>query len=146
MKLFTVGHTRKPLRRFVALLREAGVDCVVDVRLHNTSQLAGFAKRDDLEFLLREGFGVGYAHHPELAPTEEILGRYKRDRNWEAYVSAFTALMEERGMAAHAAEVLGAYSCPCLLCSEDDPRRCHRRLLAEAVAASRGDTEVIHLR
>lgn len=144
--LFTIGSTRKPLRRFIALLQEAGVDAVVDVRLNNTSQLAGFSKRDDLEFLLEEGFGIRYAHHPELAPTPEILDAYHRDRDWDAYRAAFTALMAERGMAQHASEVLAEFERPCLLCAEDEPDHCHRRLVAEGVAAIRPEMEVTHLR
>ncbi len=144
--LFTIGYTAKPLRRFIALLREAGVDGVIDIRRHNTSQLAGFAKRDDLEFLLGEGFGIGYVHCPELAPTEEILKRYHQDKDWEAYAPAYQALIEEREMVARAREALCRYARPCLLCAEPGAERCHRRLLAEALAASDPDLEVIHLR
>ncbi|MBI3948214.1 MAG: DUF488 domain-containing protein, partial [Armatimonadetes bacterium] len=100
--LLTIGHTRKPLRRFISLLRDAGVDAVIDIRRHNTSQLAGFAKRDDLEFLLREGFGIAYEHHPELAPTEEILRRYQKDHDWRSFEADYTALMEEQDLAAQA--------------------------------------------
>jgi len=143
-RLYTIGHTRKSLREFVGLLREAGVDTVVDIRLRNTSHLAGFAKRDDLEFLLREGFGIGYAHHPELAPTEEMLSRYRADRDWHAYAEGFARLMEERGTPEAAAAILVPLDAPCLLCAEDSPEHCHRRLVAEAVAAHTG-WEVIHL-
>ena len=73
----TIGYTKKSLEHFVRLLQEAGVDAVIDIRLRNTSQLAGFAKRDDLAFLLCKGFGIKYEHHPELAPTPEILDAYK---------------------------------------------------------------------
>src|SRR5436309_1092613 len=95
-KLFTIGYTRKSLRAFIELLQGAGVDAVVDIRRNNTSQLAGFAKREDLAYLLRAGFGIAYEHRLELAPTEEILGRYRRDRDWAAYREAFERLMEEQ--------------------------------------------------
>ena len=76
--LYTIGYQRKPLATFIGQLREAGVDAVIDIRLRNTSQLAGFSKRDDLAFLLRKGFGIDYEHHLDLAPTPEILDAYKK--------------------------------------------------------------------
>lgn len=145
-RLLTIGYTRKSLQRFVELLREAGADAVIDTRRHNTSQLAGFAKREDLSFLLREGFGIGYEHRLELAPAAEILARYRQDRDWPSYVTAFEQLMEETGMAAVAREVLAPYRRPCLLCAEESPERCHRRLLAERVQRLIPGLEVVHLR
>jgi uncharacterized protein (DUF488 family) len=144
--LFTIGYTRKSLKAFVELLRTSGVDAVVDIRLHNTSQLAGFAKRDDLAFLLREGFGIAYEHRPELAPTEELLARYRRDRDWTEYVVTFERLIEEREMETVARAALAPYRRPCLLCAEDRPEQCHRRLLAERLQAAIPGLEVIHLR
>lgn len=144
--LYTIGHTRKPLRRFISLLREARVDAVIDIRRCNTSQLAGFAKRDDLAFLLHEGFAIAYAHCPELAPSDDILRRYRQDRDWESYQRAFSLLMEQQEMLDRAGEILAAYARACLLCAEEDPLHCHRRLLADALAAVQPGTEVIHLR
>lgn len=141
----TIGHTKKTLERFIRLLREADVDAVVDIRLRNTSQLAGFAKRDDLAFLLREGFGIEYEHRPDLAPSAEILDAYKLDKDWLAYESAFRPLLEERGAEAIGWEVLSRYGRPCLLCAEPMPEHCHRRLVAEWWAEQLSDLEVIHL-
>ena len=76
-RLYTIGYQRKPLARFIGDLQAAGVDGVIDVRLRNTSHLAGYTKRDDLAFLLREGFGIEYEHRPELAPTPEIFDAYR---------------------------------------------------------------------
>ncbi len=98
--LYTIGYTKKSLKDFVGRLRGAEVDCVVDIRLNNTSQLAGFAKRDDLEFLLEEGFGIRYAHMLEFAPTQELLESFKRDKDWDVYVKAYRALVGERSMVA----------------------------------------------
>ena len=144
MKLFTVGHTKKSLRRFVELLRNAEVDAVIDIRLNTSSQLMGYAKAEDLSFVL-ETLGISYLHLPELAPTKELLQRYRGDKDWEAYESEFTELMKERGAASVAREALSRFSQPCLLCSEDKPDKCHRRLVAEIVAAEYPDTEVGHL-
>jgi uncharacterized protein (DUF488 family) len=143
--VYTIGYTQKNLERFIQLLQEAGVDAVIDVRLRNTSQLAGFAKRDDLAFLLREGFGIDYEHRPELAPAPEILDAYKADGEWSAYEAAFEKLLVERDAAAAGRDVLARYGRPCLLCAEPTPAQCHRRLVAEWWAAYLPDVEVEHL-
>src|SRR5690349_15480295 len=90
MQLYTIGFTQKSLRQFADLLRGAGVDGVVDIRLNNTSQLAGYAKRDDLAYIL-ELIGIGYVEEKRLAPTADILDRYHRDHDWPAYERAFRA-------------------------------------------------------
>ena len=145
-KLCTIGYTKKPLEHFIVLLRNAGVDLVIDVRLNNTSQLAGFAKRDDLAFLLKEGFGIEYAHVPDLAPTQEMLDAFTATKDWEAYEADFAILVSERDMVRLIFEHADGYDAPCLLCSEDDPAKCHRRLLAEAVTESQPGLEIAHLK
>jgi len=141
----TIGTTQKSLESFIRLLQGAGVDAVIDVRLRNTSQLAGFAKRDDLAFLLREGFGIQYEHRPELAPSPEILDAYKAGRDWPAYEREFLALLARRGAGEIGRELLAQYRCPCLLCAEPQPHRCHRRLIAEWWARQIPGLEVVHL-
>jgi uncharacterized protein (DUF488 family) len=144
--LFTIGHTRKSLQAFIELLQAAGVDAVIDIRRNNTSQLAGFAKRDDLAYLLRAAFGIAYEHRPELAPTEELLARYRLDRDWAAYVVTFEQLIQEHEMVRVAQAALAPYHRPCLLCAEHSPEQCHRRLLAERLRAAIPSLEVTHLR
>ena len=141
----TIGANSKNLRRFAEIVTGAGVDCVVDVRLNNTSQLAGYSKRDDLAFVL-ELLGIGYEHRTELAPSKDLLTAYREDPDWDAYVERFSRLIEERDMLSSGRDILSRWKRPCLLCSEDDPERCHRRLLAEYWAAHLPDVEVIHLR
>lgn len=141
----TIGHTKKSLERFVRLLQEAGVDAVIDIRLHNTSQLAGFAKRDDLAFLLRTGFRIEYEHHPELAPTPELLDAYKADGDWSAYERDFLPLLTERSAGMIGNELLSRYQRPCLLCAEPTADHCHRRLVAEWWAQHLPGVEVVHL-
>lgn len=143
--LYTIGFRRKSLEEFITLLQEAGVEAVIDVRLRNTSQLAGYTKRDDLDFLLREGFGIAYEHHPELAPTPEILDRYRDDGDWPAYVHQFEPLMAEREMERVAGEIFTRYERPCLLCSEIKPDKCHRRLVAEYWQEHMPALRVVHL-
>ena len=143
--LYTTGYQRKPLATFIGQLREAGVDAVIDVRLRNTSHLAGYTKRDDLAFLLREGFGIAYEHRIELAPTDEILDAYREDEDWAAYEAHFLPLLVERGAEAVGREVLARYRAPCLLCAEPTANRCHRRLVAEYWARHNPDLVIVHL-
>jgi uncharacterized protein (DUF488 family) len=147
MILYTIGYTKKTLKEFITCLQDAGIDAVIDVRLRNTSQLAGFSKRDDLAFLLETGFGISYEHRPEMAPTAEILDAYKRDEDWSAYEHAFLRLLEERVTEHLGQQLLTTYGRPCLLCAEPRPDHCHRRLVAEYLAERLVDCEIeiIHL-
>lgn len=144
MRVFTIGFTKKSALRFFELLRKSGARRVVDVRLNNVSQLAGFAKKDDLAFFLKEICGMEYVHMPELAPTQEMLDAYKKERgDWATYERRFLALMEQRHVEATVPREVVADGC--LLCSEDKPHHCHRRLVAEYLAERWGDLEIAHL-
>ena len=130
MKIFTIGFTNKKAERFFEGLRQAGVKRVVDVRLNNMSQLAGFSKKDDLKYFLRTIAGIDYMHSCELAPNRELLEAYRsHGRDWNIYEKEFVELMERRHVEDSAAEYVADQTC--LLCSEDKPHRCHRRLVAE---------------
>ena len=144
MALHTIGFTQKSLRQFIQLLQSAGVDAIIDSRLRNTGQLAGYAKKDDLAFVL-ELVGIAYEHHPELAPTPEILDTYRQDKDWARYVLHFRPLIADRAIETVGAGVLTRYRNPCLLCSEATPERCHRRLVAEYWQTHTPGLEVIHL-
>lgn len=144
MVLYTIGFTHKSLRQFISLLREARVDGVVDIRLNNTSQLAGYAKREDLAFIL-ETFGIGYLEEPRLAPTKALLDTYHRDHDWSAYEPIFQSLLAQRPLAEILATIAARFERPCLLCAEPEPSQCHRRLVAEAFVALRPGLEVRHL-
>lgn len=144
MKLSTIGFTKKPARRFFDLLRQSGAKRVVDVRLNNRSQLAGFAKQDDLAYFLSELCGMEYIHLPALAPTQEILDDYKKRRgDWTTYEDRFIALMRERRIEETIPQEIVADSC--LLCSEDKSHYCHRRLVAEYLKQHWGNVEIAHL-
>ena len=144
MKLSTIGFTKKSARRFFDLLRASGARRVVDVRLGNASQLAGFAKKDDLAWFLGEICGIGYVHLPDLAPTKELLGDYRKGRiDWNTYEARFLDLMRRRRIEETLSrEVLDE---GCLLCSEDQPHHCHRRLVAEYLNEHWGGVEIEHL-
>lgn len=144
MILFTIGFTKKTAEAFFTKLKRSGAKRVVDVRLNNVSQLAGFAKRNDLQFFLREICHMDYVHVPELAPTQDILDEYKKNKgDWAVYERKFLDLMELRQVEKSVPrEVIQD---GCLLCSEDKPHHCHRRLVAEYLKQHWGDVDVSHL-
>lgn len=140
----TIGFTKKTAEEFFGLIRESGAKRVVDVRLNNVSQLAGFAKKKDLQFFLKEILGVDYVHLPELAPTQDILDAYKKHKgDWGVYEPAFLELMRKREIEKRIDPEMMADGC--LLCSEDKPHHCHRRLVAEYLQEKWGDVEIDHL-
>jgi len=144
MKVFTIGFTKKNARQFFDALRKSGAKRVVDVRLNNVSQLAGFAKRDDLAFFLKEVCGMDYTHVTDLAPTQEMLDEYKKLKgDWDIYEKRFLDLMAKRKIEERIPKEVVAEGC--LLCSEDKPHHCHRRLVAEYLKQHWGDLEIRHL-
>jgi uncharacterized protein (DUF488 family) len=144
MKIFTIGFTQKSAEKFFGLLGQPGLVRLVDIRLNNVSQLAGFSKRDDLQFFARKISRLAYAHVPELAPSLEILEDFKTGgRNWSAYESQFLALMASRKVELTVERELLAGAC--LLCSEPSPQKCHRRLVAEYLQSHWDNLEIQHL-
>ena len=142
--LHTIGFTKKTAAEFFELLRKSGTRRIVDVRLNNVSQLAGFSKRDDLKYFLEEIVGIDYIHEPLLAPTADILDAYKKHNgDWNIYEPAFLDLMRKREIEKRLDPV--TIQGGCLLCSEDKPHHCHRRLVAEYLKVHWGDFEVRHL-
>jgi uncharacterized protein (DUF488 family) len=143
MKLYTIGFTKTTAEGFFSRLSRAKVRKVVDVRLNNVSQLAGFAKREDLRFFAKAICNAEYEHITELAPTQVILDEYKKSKgSWSAYAAKFLNLMAERKIETIDRSRLDG---GCLLCSEDKPHHCHRRLVAEYLKEKWGDVEIEHL-
>lgn len=135
--IFTIGFTKKNAEKFFNLLKDNGVKRIVDTRLNNVSQLAGFAKRDDLKFFLKnlKGRGIDYVHDTELAPEQDILDNFKKtkgkiDEKWEIYKGAFNKLIEGKEIEKkwENKDILDG---DCLLCSEHEPNYCHRSLVVE---------------
>ena len=144
MKILTIGFTRKSAKRFFELLQEAGVSRIVDVRLNNASQLAGFAKKNDLAWFAHELCTIDYIHEPSLAPTKEMLSDYRAKRiSWSDYERQFNELMKKRRIESSLPR--DRLDNGCLLCSEDQPHYCHRRLVAEYLKEHWDDVEVSHL-
>jgi uncharacterized protein (DUF488 family) len=144
VRLFTIGFTKKTARHFFETLRASGAKRVVDVRLNNVSQLAGFAKKDDLAYFLKTIGGMEYIHMTELAPTQVMLDEFKKQRgDWQTYEARYLELMRQRRIEATISRE--AVADGCLLCSEDKPLHCHRRLVAEYLKQHWGDVDIVHL-
>ena len=143
MRIFTIGFTKTSAKDFFERLKKSGATRLMDVRLNNVSQLAGFAKRDDLRYFAQEICHIDYVHNPQLAPTQQMLDAYKKQGGqWSAYEKQFLDLIRSRRIENLDRRALDG---GCLLCSEDKPHHCHRRLVAEYLRDKWGDVEIIHL-
>jgi uncharacterized protein (DUF488 family) len=143
-KLFTIGFTKKTAEQFFLRLRQSNVKRILDVRLNNSSQLAGFTKRHDFEYFLKEIGRIDYVHLPQLCPTKEILKAYKDHAlSWEEYEEKFTSLLMRRHVENTVGRDLLNYGC--LLCSEDKPDLCHRRLVGRYLLQKLGNIEIVDL-
>jgi uncharacterized protein (DUF488 family) len=145
VEIYTIGFTQKTAAQFFGVLRQRGIRRLIDVRLNNSSQLAAFTKRDDLEYFLRELCGAEYLHEPSLAPTKEILDAYKgKEISWEEYERRFRELLCQRAVETMLNRRM--FDVPAvLLCSEPTAQRCHRRLVAEYLAEKWGGATIVHL-
>ncbi len=146
MEIFTIGFTKSSARDFFGRLKRAGIQRLIDVRLNNTSQLASFAKRDDLAYFLEVVCEAEYVHEPLLAPTQEMLDAYKKRKGeWAAYEQAFLALMESRQIDRQLDPDEFVRRRNVLLCSEDTADYCHRRLVVEYLQTRWPDVRAVHL-
>ena len=144
MKIFTIGFTKKSAESFFAKLKNAGVKRLIDIRLNNVSQLAGFAKQDDLRYFAKAICDIDYVHLPDLAPTKDILNTYKKNKgDWKVYEHNFLELMKIRRIEDKVPREL--LDGGCLICSEDEPHHCHRRLVAEYIKGKWGEVEIEHI-
>lgn len=145
MKLRTIGFTQRSAEEFFETLKRAGIDRLIDVRLNNISQLAGYSKKDDLRYFLRSICGIDYHHELSLSPTKEMLDTYRAGKfAWDDYEPQFRALLRERKVERTLNRDLFAGK-PVLLCSEFEADHCHRRIVAEYLARKWGGIEIEHL-
>ncbi len=143
VNLFTLGFTKKSAQFFFETLISSGIKRIIDIRLNNTSQLAGFAKQKDLEYFLKRIGGIEYIHIADLTPTKDILDAYrKNDKDWGSYEKKFLDLMSKRQIEKLQPDL---FNQACLLCSEDKPHHCHRRLVAEYLKDKWGKVDIYHL-
>ena len=149
MNIYTIGFTKKSAEQFFNLLKKNNIKYIIDVRLNNANQLAGFTKGNDLQYFLKELLGIGYIHDTLLAPSKEILNAYRdKSISWDELEEKFTELMEEEKIKKHITEdINGILEGSCLLCNEETPDNCHRRLVAEYIQKEYGgeEIEIIHL-
>ncbi len=144
INLFTIGFTKKNAQQFFESLKAAGVQRVIDIRLNNVSQLAGFTKKSDLPYFLKTIGHIDYVHILELAPTKDILDEYKKNKGeWQVYERSFLDLLTNRQIEQQLSPDL--FNHACLLCSEAKPDCCHRRLVAEYLREKWGNIEICHL-
>jgi uncharacterized protein (DUF488 family) len=144
VRLFTIGFAETTAEQFFSLLKAASVKRVVDIRLNNTSQLAGFSKRDDLRYFLRKLAGIDYVHLDALAPTQPMLDSIKKHKgSWTDFERGFRALMVSRKVENVLTREVADPGC--LLYSEKEPHHYHRRLVAEHIAKKWGDVLTNHL-
>ena len=143
IRIFTIGFTKKTAQYFFEVLCKTDVKRVVDIRLNNASQLAGFAKKDDLRYFLKTIGNIEYVHFPELAPTKEILDEYKINGDWPLYEEKFLSLLSTRRIEQRFSKKI--LHGDCLLCSEATPDNCHRRLVAEYFKDKWGGGIITHI-
>ena len=144
MALYTKGLSKKNARQFFTLLQQNGVRRLLDIRLNNKSQLAGFTKVPDIEYFLREIAGIEYVYLPEFAPTDAILSGYKDKKlSWQEYETEYKDLLQQRVPLARLDA--SVFEDSCLLCSEPTAEKCHRRLAAEYIAANLDGIRIVHL-
>jgi uncharacterized protein (DUF488 family) len=145
MNIYSIGFTQRSAEDFFNTLKSAGIRRLVDIRLNNTSQLAAFAKRDDLAYFLKAICNAEYHHEPLLAPTQDTLDTYKKRKgDWAAYEREFLTLMRTRKIEKKLDRA--QFTQPTvLLCSEFTPEHCHRRLILEYLQKKWGDFNIVHL-
>ena len=138
MKLYTIGFTQKSAKDFFEKIKSFNVELLIDIRLNNSSQLAGFAKGKDLEYFLSEICGCKYVHDLDLSPTKELLDDYRaKKKTWSEYEVIFNEIMKSRDISASFNKKYSTYDRVCLLCTEPTAERCHRRLVAEYLQRDR---------
>ena len=146
MTIYTIGFTKKSARDFFESMKAHNMAVVVDIRLNNSSQLAGFSKGGDLSYFLPEISGCAYHYEPLFAPTKELMDGFKTKKlGKEQFEAAYRQLMQERGALAYYENAYAKAGNVCLLCSEDTPALCHRRILAEMIAENMPQATIQHL-
>lgn len=146
MNLYTIGFTKKSAKEFFELLKKYNIELLLDIRLNNKSQLAGFTKEEDLCYFLSEICHCNYQHCIEYAPTKDIMDGYKKKGiSWDEYVAMYTDLLLTRGDYKNFCTKFADVQNVCFLCSESTADHCHRRLAAEMIAQNNSEVIVKHI-
>ena len=143
-RIFTIGYANKTARQFFSILKQAGIKKVIDVRLYNTPPLAGFTKKQDIEYFLQAIVGAEYIHMPIMAPTKQLLNSYKKGLiSWQQYETQFKSIIAQRQIEKNL--IPQDMDMSCFLCSEATADNCHRRLVTEYLAGLWANISIIHL-
>lgn len=147
MNIYTIGFAQKSAKKFFELLQVNNIDCLIDIRLNNISQLAGFTKGKDLEYFLNKILSIKYFYNIDFAPTKEILDNYKKKNiTWAEYEKLYKQLIEKRQVEILFKKIINDnYNNICLLCSEPEPQQCHRILLANYLKQHFEDVQIKHI-
>jgi len=145
VKIYTIGVNKKGAEEFFNILKQAGVEKVLDLRLNNKSQLLGFSKGKDLKYFCEHCHNIKYEHIPLLAPTQELIKNYRAHKDWPGYEKSFREILESRPALDIFTKASENFNAVCLLCTEVKPDKCHRRLVAEYIANKMNNIAVIHL-
>jgi uncharacterized protein (DUF488 family) len=145
MQLYTIGFTKKTAKQFFDSLKETNIEKLVDIRLRPDSQLAGFAKREDLRFFLERLNNCDYQYEPRLAPSDYLLKAYRENKDWKTYEAGFLQLLLERNIPQALDKTSFEIKRCCLLCSEAEPEQCHRRLVAEEMQKYWKNVQIVHI-
>jgi uncharacterized protein (DUF488 family) len=143
-KLYTMGYTQKPAKKFFNLIDKYEIKRIIDIRLHNNTQLAGFTKQNNLKYFLKRLSDCDYCHIPLMAPSKDIFDDSKKNGlEWKEYASRFNKLINQRKIEQliNEDDIDGA----CLLCCEPEATNCHRSLVAEYLQKYFGDIQIIHI-
>lgn len=143
--IYSIGTSEKSAEEFFNLLKESNITKIIDIRRHNTSQLAGFSKKDDLRYFLKEICNAEYEHETSIATPETLLNKYKKDHDWAYYEKEFNKLLRDPSLKTTYNKMLEDKHTICLLCSENKPDKCHRRLILEYIKNNIQDIKIIHL-
>jgi len=144
IQIFTIGYSGKDAREFFGLLKQAGIKRLFDVRLYNTSQLAGYTKRGDIEYFLGSIVDADYVHLPIMAPTKRLLNDYKNGAvSWNDYEKQFKGIVTSRQI--EKCIELDDLNMGCFLCAEATAANCHRRLVAEYLKSHLPNISIGHL-
>ena len=95
MTIYTIGFAKKYALEFFKALRRSRARHLWDIRLHNTSQLAGFTKRDDLSYFLRIIVDMEYHEVPILAPEDSFLSEYRTNGDWPQFERSYLELIRQ---------------------------------------------------
>lgn len=143
MNIFTIGFAQKSAEEFFTLLTDNKVKKLIDIRLNNKSQLAGFANAKHLPYFLKL-HGIDYEYKPELAPTKELLNGYKnKEIDWQEYEKVYNKILLDRNILNTIS--INELNNSVLLCSEPTAEQCHRRLAVEYLSKSSNSIKIKHL-